>query len=185
MNKKITFATTLTTFLLFSSFMYAQEPIIENHTSTYTSIDEKDCTTLDSDDLGSIQECEPFGDIRVKVLDGDIRKSITLTRQNREYILDFQSVLSTGFSTLGSQIEWRYERGKEERVKGIIVRLDVNDDPENLDKVSSYLVVSKITPKNICVVGKIPLQSKRNELARAMLDSKEELPCLKESRPLY
>ena len=184
MNKKITFITTLMTILLFSSLSYAEESSNEKYTSSYTSIDEKDCMTLDSDNLGSIQECEPFGDIGVKVVEGDIRQSITLTRQSKEYILNFQSTVNAGFSTLGSKVEWRHEKGKPENVKGMIVRLDVNDDPEDLDKISSYLVVSKITSNDICVVGKILPQSKQNELARAMLDSKEELPCLKESNPL-
>lgn len=102
-----------------------------------------------------------------------------MTRKNREYILNFQSTVGIGFSTLGNIIEWRYERGKSKNIKGIIVRLEVNEDPENLDKITSYLMVSKITPNNICVVGKILPQVKQNEFARAMLDSKEELPCLK------
>ena len=181
MNRKVTFITTFISIFLFSSFSYAEESNSVKYTSTYTSIDEKDCMTLDSDDLGSIQECEPFGDIGVRVIEGDIRQSITLTRQNREYILNFQSIVGTGLSTLGTQIEWRHEKGKPENVRGMIVRLDVNDNPEDLDKITSYLVVSKITPKNICVVGKILTQSKQNELARAMLDAKEELPCLKSS----
>ena len=179
MNKRITFIIPLIGIFFFSSLSYAEESNSEQYTRSYTSIDEKDCMTLDSDDLGSIQECEPFEEIGVKVVEGDIRQSITLTYHNREYILNFQSTVSTGFSTLGTQIEWRHEKGKAEKVKGMIVRLDVNDDPEDLDKITSYLVVSKITPKDVCVVGKILFQPKQDELARAMLDSKEELPCLK------
>ncbi len=177
MNKKITFITTLIFF--FSSLSYSGEFNSKKYTSSYTSIDEKDCITLDSDDLGSIEECESFGDIGVRVIEGDIRQSITLTRKNREYILNFQSIVNASFSTLGNQIEWRHEKDKPENVKGMIVRLDINDDPNDLDKISSYLVVSKITPNNICIVGKILLQPKQNELARAMLDAKDELPCLK------
>ena len=180
MNKKITFITTLMTILLCSSLSYAEESSNEKYTSSYTSIDEKDCMTLDSDDIGSIQECESFGDIGVKVLEGDIRKSITLTRKDIFYILNFQSTVSTAFSTLGSKIEWRHEKGKPKNLKGMIVRFEVYDDLDDLDKIHSYLVVSKITPHAICVVGKILPQSNQNELARAMLDSKEELPCLKE-----
>ncbi len=179
MNKKITFVTTFITLLLFSFLSHAEEPNHEKYISSFTSIDEKDCMTLDSDDIGSIQECESFGDIGVRVVEGDIHQSIILTRKNREYILNFQSTVGIGFSTLGNIIEWRYERGKPKNIKGIIVRLEVNEDPENLDKITSYLMVSKITPNNICVVGKILPQVKQNEFARAMLDSKEELPCLK------
>ena len=177
MNKKITFETIFIAFFLFSFFSYAEEPN-EKYISSYTSIDENDCVTLDSDDLGSIQECESFGDIGVRVVEGDIRQSIILTRKNREYILNFQSTTSIGFSTLGNKIEWRYENRKPKNIKGMIIRLEVNEDPEDLDKITSYLVVSKITPKDICIVGKILPQVNQNELARAMLGSKEELPCL-------
>jgi len=179
MNKKITFITIFISILLFSSLSYAKESNSEKYTSSYTSIDEKDCITLDSDNLGSIQKCESFGDIVVKVVEGDIRQSIILIRQNREYVLSFQSTIATGFSTLGTQIEWRHEKGKPENLKGMIVRLDVNNDQEDLNKITSYLVVSKITPNNICIVGEILPKSNQNELARAMLDSKKKLPCLK------
>ena len=135
--------------------------------------------TLDSDNLGSIQECESFGDIVVKVVEGDIHQSIILTRQNREYVLSFQSTIARGLSTLGTQIEWRHEKEKPENLKGMIVRLDVNNNPEDLNKITSYLMVSKITSNHICVVGKILPKSNQNELARAMLDSKKKLPCLK------
>ncbi len=178
MNKKVTFATIFIYILLFFSVSYAEEPNSGRYTSSYTSIDEKDCTTLDSDDIGSIQECESFEDIGVKVLEGDMRQSITLIRQNREYVLDFQSTVSSAFSSLGTKIEWRHEKDNPKNLKGMIVRFELYDDPNNLDKIHSYLVVSKITPHAICVVGKIPPQSKQNELARAMLDAKSELPCI-------
>ena len=75
MKNKITFIVFLTILISLSSLLNAEE-IETKFTSSYTSIDEKDCLTLDSDDLGSIQECESFADIRVKVLEGDIRQSI-------------------------------------------------------------------------------------------------------------
>ena len=179
MNKKITFITIVFFISLFSCYCYGEEVNSAKYTSSYTSIDEKDCITLDSDDLGSIQQCESFGDIGVIVVEGDIRQGITLIRKNIEYILNFQPIVGAGFSSLGAQIEWRHERGEPKKLKGMIVRLDVNSDPENLDKIVSYLIVSKITPHAICIIGKIPPQPKQNELARAMLDAKEELPCIK------
>ena len=157
----------------------AEDKVTSNYTSSYTSIEQKDCITLDSDDLGSIQECEPFNDIKVNVLEGDIRQSISLTRDEKEYELEFWSTVSSGFSTLGSKIEWRHEISNPKKPIGMIVRLDVNDDPDDLDHVSSYLVVSKITLENICVVGKVFPQEHQNEVARKMLEESKELPCLK------
>ena len=168
-------------FLMFFllTMVNAEDKVTSNYTSFYTSIEQKDCITLDSDDLGSIQECEPFNNINVKVVEGDIRQSISLTRDEKEYELEFWSTVSSGFSTLGSKIEWRHEISNPKKSIGMIVRLDVNDDPDDLDHVSSYLVVSKITLENICVVGKVFPQEHQNEVARKMLEESKELPCLK------
>jgi len=152
------------------------------YASSYTSIEQKDCLTLDSDNLGSIQECESFSDIKVKVIEGDIRQSITLTRNEKEYELEFCSTVSSAFSSLGSKIEWRHKKQEPEKLKGMIVRLEVNDDPDDMEHISSYLVVSKITNDNICVVGKILPQENQNEVARKMLDSSTKLPCLKKEK---
>jgi len=181
MKNKITFIVFFTMLALFFSLLNAEE-IDSKFTSSYTSIDEKDCLTLDSDDLGSIQECESFSDIRVKVVEGDIRQSIILTRNSKEYILNFQSTVSPSFSTLASKIEWRHESGNMKSLKGMIVRLEVSNNEENLEATTSFLVVSKITSDEICVIGKILPQDKQNEVARKMLDNSENLPCLKKSK---
>jgi hypothetical protein len=171
---------TFLTFLFLSSFLNAKDTLNSNYSSTYTSIEQKDCITLDSDNLGSIQECESFSNIKVKVIEGDIRQSITLTRNEKEYELEFWSTVSSGFSSLGSKIEWRHKLSEPQNPKGMIVRLEVNDDPEDPEHVSSYLVVSKITNEKICVVAKVLPQEKQNEVARKMLDTSTELLCVKE-----
>lgn len=175
MKKIITFTVVL---LLNLSMLYAEENIPSKNTSSYTSIDEKDCMTLDSDDIGSIQECESFAGIGVKVVEGDLRQSIILTRKDKEYDLDFGSTVSSAFSSLGLKIEWRHELGKPKNLKGMIVRFEVSDD-ENIDKISSYLLVSKITKDEVCVVAKVFPQENQNEMARKILDSTDALPCLK------
>ena len=114
MKKIITFI--VSSFLIFFT-LEANERDFSANTSSYTSIDEKDCITLDSDNVGSIQECESFAGIIVKVIEGDIRQSIILTRDEKEYDLDFTSTVSSAFSSLGLKIEWRHEFGKLKRFK--------------------------------------------------------------------
>lgn len=176
MKKKITF---IILFFLASLLLHSDEEITSMNTSSYTSIDQKDCVTLDSDNMGSVQECESFSEIGVKVIEGDIRQSIILTRNKKEYDLAFWSTISSAFSSLGLKVEWRHELGKPENLKGMVVRFEASDDYENIDNVSSYLVVSKITKDEICVVAKVLPQKKQNEIARDILDVKEELPCLR------
>jgi len=180
MKNKITFIAFLSILIFLSSLLNAEE-MESKFTSSYTSIDEKDCLTLDSDDLGSIQECESFSDITVKVVEGDIRQSIILTRNFKEYILNFQSTITSSFSTLASKIEWRHERDNMKNLKGMIVRLEVNDNEEDLDATTSLLLVSKITTDQICIIGKILPQDKQNEVARKMLDNSDDIPCLRKS----
>jgi len=178
MKKKITF---ILIFMFLASLVQASEVNALMLTSSYTSIDQKDCVTLDSDNMGSIQECEAFGDIGVKVIEGDIRQSIVLTRDTDEYDLDFTGIVSSAFSSLGLKVEWRHELANVQHVVGMIVRFDVSEDYENPENVSSYLIVSKITKDEMCVVAKVPPQKNQNELAREVLDTVEPLPCLKKS----
>ena len=177
MNNKITF---IILFLFISLVLQAHETGLKSNTSSYTSIEESDCTDLDSDSMGSIQECESFEDITVKVIEGDLRQMITLIRNNQEYNLDFWSIVSPMFSTLGAKIEWRHEIDKPRKLKGMIVRFEASDNFDNFDKTSSYLVVSKITDDKMCVVSKVAPSEKQNEIARKFLDAKEQLSCLKE-----
>ena len=83
-----------------------------NFDSNYTSVKEKNCTTLETDETGSVQSCPGFGDIKVKVIEGDLRQSITLNRKGTDYPLNFWETVSNNWSELGSKIEWRYKSKK-------------------------------------------------------------------------
>ena len=191
MIKKITFYFAL--FLVTLNFCVAEESKDDKikeqgHTSVYesqyTSIAEKDCRTLDSDNIGSIQECKPYRNIRVKVLEGDIRQSITLIRDKKEYDLNFWSTVTYAFSSLGSKIEWRYPIDNPKKPIGMIVRLHANENREDEQKTISYLVVSKITANQICVVGKVFPQANQNVLARRMLEQSTKMPCMRKDEGL-
>lgn len=182
MNKKITF---VILFLLYFFNLQVKAETSLTNTSSYTSIEQKDCVTLDSDNMGSIQECESFEEITVKVIEGDIRQSIILTRNNREYDLAFWDTVGASFSSLGEKVEWRHEQAEPNNIKGIIFRFEASNDSEELARVSSYLVVSKITKKEICVVATILPQDNQNKVAREVLDLEKELPCLKKSDKVH
>jgi len=149
-----------------------------NFDSSYTSVKEKDCTTLETHEAGSVQSCPKFGDIKVKVIEGDLRQSITLNRNGTDYPLNFWETVSANWSELGPKIEWRYKTGKSGNPVGIIVRLNVSENPEKPQKKTSYLVVSKITTDNICVVGKVSPQAKQNQKARTMAEQSADMSCL-------
>ncbi len=146
--------------------------------SSYTSITAKDCTLQDSNPVleYASQHCKGFGIIDVKVIEEGARQTITLNRDEQEFPLNF---LPFGFSKLGTTIEWRHKKGQLDKVAGMIVRLNVSKQ-EGTNKVISYLMVSKITANEICVVGKIRPLSKgqQNKQARLMAEQSVNMPCL-------
>jgi len=185
MNKRVTFIY-LISLLFLGGIVHAENHHDKSESdefsiyeSSYTSIAQQDCQTLESDNLGSIQECEPFAGMKITVIEGDVRQSITLTREDKKYELNFWNTISSGFSSLGLTLEWRYKRNHKDNPLGMIVRLEVNEDEEDLDKVTSYLVVSKITEQEICVVGKVEPQKDQNDVAQRMVESATQMTCLK------
>jgi len=176
MKKTVTFTILL---FLMVSITWAKDKTGSLNTSSYTSIEQKDCVTLDSDNIGLVQECEAFEDIGVKVIVGDTRKSIILTRDERAYELAFLLMFKSLFSSFGSKLEWRHRLANTKEIKGVIIPINMSEDVENLEKTTSYLVVTKITKEKICVVAKIAPQKDQHEIAREVLDTDEDLPCLK------
>jgi len=182
MKKIITFI--LLIFLSFSKVVADDDNKTTSiNTSSYTSIEQKDCITLDSDNIGSVQECESFEDIGVKVVVGDSRESIILTRNEKEYDLELLATFKNIFSSFGSKLEWRHELTNSKNIKGVIIPLNMSDDPDNLDRTTPYLLVTKITKEKVCVVAKIAPQKEQDEIAIEILDTDEDLPCLKPKEP--
>ena len=179
MNKKITFIYLLVMFFLGQMLLEANQKELSKdllYESSYTSIAQKDCQTLESDNLGSIEECESFAGMKVVVIEGDIKQGIILTRDNKRYELNFRSVVSEEFIYLSLDLEWRYKRQEFDNPVAMIIRLDANDDEE--DKITSYSLVSKITEKEICIVGKIKLEENQNKLVHKMAEDAYQMPCI-------
>ena len=145
--------------------------------STYTSIDNKDCTTLSSTNFGGSFSCEAYGNIKVEVVEEDLRQSITLIRNKKRYPLELWSSVSSSFSFLGNKIEWRFSKKSKSKPTAMITRYNVSVG-EYLEQTNSYLAVVKITNNEMCVVGKVKPQREQNILAREMADKAESLTCV-------
>jgi hypothetical protein len=149
--------------------------------SSYTPLSEASCRTIDVDETGiaTRQQCPGFGKYGVIVIETDLRQSITLTRNGREYPLAFWRTVSPAWSILGNLVEWRHTRLNPGNPVAMIVRLNVSENPVDPDDMSSYLVVGRISDTGICVVGKIPpvRGGQQNRLAREMADNAAALPC--------
>lgn len=150
--------------------------------SVYTDLDPKKCKTLsvDKETGDSEQQCPGVAGYRLKVSDGDLRQSVTVVDpQGKEHPLEYWSVISGGFSTLGPKAEWRVEQQGGKLVpKALIVRVNASENPEDPNKKTSYLAVAKLAPAKTCVTAKIPPGPKMNELAREAADAAQGQPCL-------
>lgn len=148
--------------------------------SRYSSINEADCRLIQRYMLGVSLSCPPVDDIQVVMHDEDLRQSLTLYHEGREYPLDFWSTVTPYFSLLGQVIEWRYRKGRPDKIIGMIVRLNVSENEDDAEMLTSYLVVSKIWNGQICVVGKISpqLDGQQNQRARKMVERSADMPCI-------
>jgi hypothetical protein len=127
----------------------------------------------------SVQACRGVGGYNIQLEYGDSRESITVFSPDRQkHPLELWQVISGGFSSVGQKAEWRVTRKNGKIIPvALIVRFDASENPEDSTKVTSYLVVAKITPQKICVVDKIAPGAKQNEDARRSADASADKPC--------
>lgn len=156
----------------------------QSNRSVYTSLEEKHCRTIRSADseAGDYEgRCRGIAGYTLLVSEGDLRQNVTVvTPQNTKHSLELWVVVSGAFSSVGPKAEWRMAKKNGKLLPvALIVRYNANEDPEHPDKVRSYLVVTKITPTEICVTDKILPDPKANEDARRAADTASTKPCLK------
>lgn len=150
--------------------------------SIYTSLDTKDCKTLEShEEEGGWHKgrCTGTAGYQLDVSEGDLRQSLTVVSPGgKEFPLDLWSTVSGGFSTLGQKAEWRVHKdGNKTTPFALIVRFNVSEDTEHPEKTTSYLVVSKITANAICVTDVVKPIPNANVKARKLADSATSKAC--------
>jgi hypothetical protein len=145
--------------------------------SVYTSLADDDCRVIEIDEEseGSVSRCPGAAGHELKVLEGDLRQSINvITPDGKEHELNYWSVITGGFSSLGPRAEWRMRGG---RPIALIVRVNASEDPEDSTRQTSYLAVAKITANEICVTDRIAPAPDANEAARRAADASAGRPC--------
>ena len=161
-----------------------QTSLAQPNRSVYTSLDAKQCRTLknDTSEAGDyLGRCKGIGGYNLLLAEGDLRQNLTVvTPSGSKHSLDLWSVISGGFSSLGANAEWRvHKQGNKIVPLALIVRFNASEDPENSNKITSYLAVTKITNSEICITHKIGPGPKANEDARRAADMAADKPCLK------
>lgn len=147
-------------------------------TSVYSSL--SGCKMVKTGLDWSVQACRGVGGYNLQLEYDDARESITVFGPDRKaHPLDLWQVVSAGFSSVGQKAEWRVttKNGKQVPI-ALIVRFNASESPEDSTKITSYLVVAKITPQKICVTDKIAPSATANEEARKAADASSDKPCL-------
>jgi hypothetical protein len=156
----------------------------QSNQSVYTNLEAKFCRTIKSSasEGGDYQgRCPGVAGYALLVSEGDLRQNVTvITPQGKQHSLELWSVVSPAFSSLGPKAEWRIKKAKMKIVPvALIVRYNASEDPEKPEKTTSYLVVTKITPNEICVTDRIPPGATANTDAQRLADEAATKPCLK------
>lgn len=152
----------------------------QTNRSIYTAIGDKQCRTIKSHEAGDEgfeARCRGTAGYTLILSEGDLRQNITvITPQRKEHSLELWSVVSSGFSSVGPKVEWRINKSGP---VALILRYNANEDATQPNKLLSYLVVTKITPTEICVTDKILPSPTANEDARRAADASSTRSCLK------
>ncbi len=165
--------------IIFSSVAFGQTKKIE---SIYTGLSDKDCQTIEQTDEegGSYSgECPGVGGYKLELLEGDLRQTINVVAPNgNKYELNLWTIVSGGFSTVGEKAEWRVTRnGKTITPFALIMRFNASENPEDSTKITSYLVVAKLTKNSACVTDIIKPSANQNVKARELADVAGNKPC--------
>lgn len=160
--------------------LFTSGPIsVAQNRSLYTPLDVKQCRTIKTETTGTGDyegRCRGVGGYSLVLLEGDLRQNvIVVTPHGAKHSLDLWDVVSGGFSYVGPKAEWRVAKGPV----GLILRYNASEDAEHPDRKTSYLVVTKITPAEICVTDKISPGANANDEARRAADAAATKPCLK------
>lgn len=179
MNKSLL---TLSLVCLISASLSSQAaPVI---TSIYSDLSSANCKTLEShvDEGGWYKgRCQGIGGYNLLVMEGDLRQTLTvLDPKNKEFPLELWTTVSSNFSSLGEKAEWRVKKqGNKTQLLALIVRFNAAENPAKPEENTSYLVVSKITAKEICVTDVVKPVANANEIARKLADQTESKACKK------
>ena len=103
-----------------------------------------------------------------------------VTQDDKEHPLNYWDVITPGFSSLGMLAEWRIvHRDGKVTPLALIVRVYAEDNNSRPPKKTSYLAVSKLTSREICVTDRIRAGSSANEQARRAAIASAARACLK------
>jgi hypothetical protein len=163
--------------------IFAVTPALaQANTTAYTDLGRKFCRTLLLRDAELIEyqgSCPGHGGYKLLVIQEDTSHDLTVvTPKGTKHPLNLWDPDSQASSGLGPKAEWRLKtEGRTSTPVALIVRY--NTEETQTFRKRSFLVIVKITAKEICVTEKIDSGPNANEQARRSADLSPTQPCLK------
>ncbi len=144
--------------------------------SVYTALDRCRTVSVDEEGGGSTQRCPGTAGYTLTIEEGDLRQTVDVVAPGgATYPLNFGSVVSSAFSSVGPRAEWRLVRRQP---VALIVRLNASEDVEHPDRTVSRLAVARVSPRGACVVAVVQPAADMNARARRLADRAARMPCL-------
>ncbi len=146
-------------------------------TSSYTDITDKSCKKLKADEENGIlysAECPGVAGFKLNLLEGDLRQTVNIVAPKKKLHELNLWYIFPGYSAVGQKAEWLV---KDKKPFALILRVNVAEDPQDVEKRTSYLVVAKLTEKEICVTETIKPTSTQNADARKAAERSGSRPC--------
>ena len=168
----------MTALLLLVSVLPAEQAPVS---SARTDLSGSACATIKSsveEDWATFSCPAPEG-YGLQVDGDDGRYTVTLIDPDgTEHPQDYWWVVTRGFSSLGAQAEWRLEDGRPTAL--IVPVLAEENTSDGSTREVPYLVVSKVTADETCVIDRVGPGPDQRARARAAADGGAEADCLLE-----
>ena len=161
---------------IFSAFAPA---VSAQNRSLYSTLDARKCqnTAFDEQSESGSWRCNGVSGYKLILIDAHLRGDVTLISPSRQEHPLHLSRIFPSFSGVGERAEWRMKRiNSVQKPVALIVRYNVSD-AEETGRATSYLMVSKITVAETCVVGFVPPSPTQNAKAREMADRAATMNC--------
>lgn len=136
--------------------------------SVYTSLDDKDCKTIEEieETRDWTSECPAAPGYRLELSSGDLRDDLTIIEGNKRTDLGIPTLVANGaFDSLGPKAEWRGHAGG--KPDPLIVRVHVAS-PEGVSD-SGRLAIARLGQEP-CLVPIVPPAAGQSDRARAIAD---------------
>jgi hypothetical protein len=148
--------------------------------SVYTDLRAEKCKTSEQSSIedGYVGICGGVAGFALEISEGDLRQNIqVISPTKKKFDLGLWTLYS-GFSSLGEKAEWRMQGALPTAVPvALIVRFKVAD-AEVADKITSYLIVTKISKASACVVDVVLPSKTQNADAQKVADKAATMACL-------